>query len=495
MLKIETPWVPGNRKKIKDYGQADAATGQPTGQTAGVGSGGADPLGDALGGGDAVKPVSGAPTMGPARKSGSGQDATDQTLANLFAQQSGQGMQATQGRAASVLATDPTMKAMLATGTGQREQRWNENLAPGGWDGKTDTTDQKLAAMLATGTGQGAPVATQGNATASEGQTTTTATGQDFTSGWQGPDGSTAIDWTKPYTGTDVNSAMQADYQKWLYDQRANALGGARNAFDDKTMEALYAQGLKSLNTADAATQAGIEQAQAARGIAGPNVGGIMNEQTSAANRGALAEANLAAMLAGENLGLQKHDAMLQELEQNYNPTTGMTTDQAMKMTELGYDQTTQTTRDERLASTLAQGGWTQQELDREQAKWKAEGDWNTDLVLGDKMAPNTGGGTDEDGNSLSQEVLAARQQYDNFVTPQNIVAMNEKETRTGYRTKTFGFSTVWNPDTCVPGQVTQTRYTSTANALREQAKTYWSSGQYGGSFLYEPDNVWRTER
>ena len=85
-----------------------------------------------------------------------------------------------------------------------------------------------------------------------------------------------------------------------------NLQGGPQNAFSQGMMNDLAGQTLESQRLQDQDTIAGAQQAQTARGVAGPNLGSVYKTQMEAKNRGGLGNAMMNANLQGMQMGNQQ---------------------------------------------------------------------------------------------------------------------------------------------------------------------------------------------
>ena len=115
-------------------------------------------------------------------------------------------------------------------------------------------------------------------------------------------------------------TATQSYFGDTLPGQLASVSGkigaGPQNAFSAATRNGLQQTALSRLRSTQNATNAGLAQANAARGTTGINAGAVMAGQNSAANRAALAQLGLNTELQGQQLGLDQYGAMTQALGQ-----------------------------------------------------------------------------------------------------------------------------------------------------------------------------------
>lgn len=127
-----------------------------------------------------------------------------------------------------------------------------------------------------------------------------------------------------PYGETNLSKKKYKKYaesQRNKLNNQQKLLGGAQasmlpriqagpgNAFNTQQLGDMHSMGLQQLQSADQQRNIGIANASAARGAGGPDVGALTSAGNRDANRGALAQGDLAAQTKGLELGLGQYSA------------------------------------------------------------------------------------------------------------------------------------------------------------------------------------------
>lgn len=84
---------------------------------------------------------------------------------------------------------------------------------------------------------------------------------------------------------------------------------GPQNAFSAADLQNMHAMAMNQLQTANQQSQAGIAGANANRGVAGNNVGGLLSQQLGVQQAGALAQGDLNERLQGLQQGVTQYNA------------------------------------------------------------------------------------------------------------------------------------------------------------------------------------------